>query len=200
MAVVGQGLLIAPPTPAAAAAVADKGDQSAERLAYVLMLRGSRNTIMSGSSMDLDRARSLRRGEDGLLYARYRGAGYVIRDLSILREAQTIFRPLEALGVRQGELGSQQAAHGRRQSQLGAEQGRLGRLQARANLHGTGELDRRQEALSARQEELERLQNALERQQDALSREHEIAVRGAEERLRALIADAVARGSAQRID
>ena len=190
----GPGLLI--DAPAAAAATAESTDD----LSYILLHRGSRSSTMSGSTEDLDRARSLRTGSEGLLYVRHGGAAYVIRDPATLRQAEAIFEPQQALGARQGELGSRQAALGRRQSQLGAEQARLGIRQASASPQRQGELGRQQGALGRQQHALGEQQNALGRQQSAIGREQSRLARIADARIRDLVAEAFRRGTAQRVD
>ena len=183
--------------PSAAAA---SGAESADRTAYVLLRAGSRDSTMSGSMDDLRRAQSLRARGEGLLYARYEGSSYVIRDPATLRRAQSIFEPQQAMGARQAELGSRQAALGRRQAQLGAQQARLGSKQASASPSRADALGRQQDELGRQQDELGRQQDALGRQQDALGREQDRLGRVADEALRALLADAIRSGVAQPVD
>ncbi len=188
-------ILLASPQ-AAVAGVADASD----RLSYVLLSQGSRSSTMSGSTEDLRRARSLRNGQEGLLYIRDGGEAYVIRDAATLREAEAIFEPQKAMGARQAELGSRQAALGHRQARLGAEQARIGRLQASASPARAEALGRQQDALGRQQDELGRQQDALGRQQDALGREQDRLGREADARFRSLVAEALQRGVAQRVD
>ena len=184
----------------AAPGAADGSAESTQRFAYVMMSQGSRHITMRGSRTDIDRARSLRRGEEALLYVRQDGASYVVRDPETLRAAIELFRPQEALGDRQAELGSRQSALGTRQSRLGDEQARLGERQARAAPREAHDLARQQQALAVRQQELAREQGGLTRQQDLLSREGDLLARAADARLRALIGGAIQRGVAQRVD
>jgi hypothetical protein len=188
--------LVAPIAPPALATSTEQSD----RATYVLLAPGSRSSSMSGSTEDLRRARALRSGSQGLLYVRYRGAGYVIRDTATLRQAEAIFAPLHALGARQAELGSRQAALGERQGRLGAKQGRLVVQQANASPRRAAELGRQQNALGRRQSELGEQQSVLGRQQDALGREQSRLARLADEKFAALLVDALRRGTAQRID
>lgn len=167
---------------------------------YVLFSQGSQSTTMSGSLEELKRARAHRVGGEAMLYARQGRSAYVVRDPETLRRAAAIFEPQHALGTRQGELGSRQAALGHRQAALGAQQARLGAMQAGASPSRQEALGRQQEVLGRRQEELGRQQEALGRQQDALGREQERVSRVAEAQLRALLADAVRRGLARRVD
>jgi hypothetical protein len=189
------GLTMAIPSPAAAA-----GAAQSDRDSYVLLAPGSRSSTMSGSIEDMNRARALRTGQEGLLYVRHGGVAYVICDTATLRQAQAIFEPQQALGTRQGELGSRQAALGRRQASLGKEQARLGLQQASASPGRGDELGRRQDALGRQQDELGEQQDVLGRQQDALGREQDRLGRIADARLRTLVADAIRRGVAQRVD
>ena len=187
--------LLFPPSAAVARAA-----ESADRTSYVLLPAESRDSFMSGSIDDLRRAQALRARGEGLLYARYDGAAYVIRDPATLRRAQAIFEPQHALGERQAELGSRQAALGRRQAQLGAQQARLGSKQASASPSRADALGRQQDELGRQQDELGRQQDALGRQQDALGREQDRLGRVADEALRALLAEAIRSGVAQRVD
>ena len=181
-------------------AVAAEGAQSAERVSFVLLEPGSRSSTMSGSSEDLRRAQSLRVGSEGLLYVRQEGGAYVIRDAATLRQAQSIFEPQQALGARQAELGARQAALGQRQAQLGAEQGRLGVQQANASPSRADQLGRQQNALGRQQDMLGKQQDTLGAQQDALGREQDRLGRLAEAKIRALVAEALQRGLARRVD
>jgi hypothetical protein len=180
--------------PVAAGAIQSDGPS------YVLLTPGSQSSTMSGSTDDLRRARALRVGREGLFYVRRNGAAYVIRDAATLRRAEAIFGPQQALGARQAELGSRQAALGSRQAALGAEQARLGARQAGAAPRQAAALAERQEALGRQQDALGRQQDALGRQQDALGREQDRLGREAQARLLALVAEAIRRGLAQRVD
>lgn len=141
---------------------------------------------MSGTMEDLSRAQSLRAGSEALLYVRQGGAAYVVRDPATLRRAEAIFEPQQKLGARQGALGKRQAA-------LGRDQARLGRRQAEAGQVHTAELGRQQA-------ELGRQQAALGREQAELGREQARLGREAESKLRAMIAEAIRSGAAQRVD
>lgn len=174
--------------------------QSADRVSYVLFASGSDSTSMSGSMDDIRRARAYRNGSEGLLYARLGSAAYVIRDPATLRQAKAIFKPQEEVGARQGELGRRQGELGKLQGELGAEQGRLGALQANARPREAAELGRQQGELGRRQGELGRRQGELGRQQGELGREQARLANIAQGQIRALIADAIRRGLAQRVD
>lgn len=190
--------LLAPlaPAPAAGAVPAE----AADRVSYILFAPGEHSTTMSGSMDDLRRAKALRAGLEGLLYFRSGGATYLVRDPATLRQARAIFAPQQALGARQAELGSRQAALGARQGALGAEQGRLGARQANATPGRAAELGRQQAALGRRQDVLGAEQEALGRQQAALGREQSRLSREADAKFLKLIAEAIRRGLALRVN
>lgn len=171
-----------------------------DRANYVLFSPGSESVFMSGSTDDVRRARAVRRGGEALLYVREGGAAYVIRDPATLAQARDIFRPQEELGARQGELGRRQGELGRQQGKLGAEQGRLGALQADSSPREAAALAVQQGELGRRQGELGKQQGELGRQQGELGREQARLAGIAQEKLRALVANAIRRGVAQRVD
>jgi hypothetical protein len=171
-----------------------------DRPSYVLFAPDSDSTSMSGSTDDLQRARALRVGKEALLYVREGGAAYVIRDPATLRQAKALFEPEEAVGAQQGELGRQQGELGARQGRLGAEQARLGMRQANATPREAAEIARQQGELGRQQGELGRQQGALGAKQGALGREQARLAQIASEKLQALLADAMRRGLARRID
>lgn len=181
-------------------AAAGGADRSGDRFAFVLLAAGNSSSTMNASTADIRRATTLRAGREGLLYVRQGGAAYVIRDAATLREAEAIFRPQQELGARQAELGAQQAALGQRQARLGAEQARLGLRRASASPRRAEELGRQQDALGRQQGALGREQNALGRQQDALGREQSRLAGLADAKIRALLAEALRRGVARRVD
>jgi len=200
------GLGVAANTPAVAASdVPAPGSFS-----YVLFEPGTGSTSMSGSTQDLTRARSLRSGLEGLLYARSGGAAYFIRDPQTLSQARLIVKPQAELGAQQAELGArqaalgqQQAALGERQAVLGGAQARLGLRQANASSAALAELGRQQGLLAQQQAELGRQQDALGRQQQALGeqqaalgREQARLGRLAEAKFRELLRRAIERGVA----
>jgi hypothetical protein len=186
--------------PATATALAKPAAQFANRVSYVLLEAGGDSSSMSGSMDDMRRARSLRAGKEALLYVRSGGGGYLIRDPATLRRAEAILAPQRALGERQGELGRQQGELGRRQGELGKEQGRLGRLMADATARQMAELGRQQGELGRRQGELGQQQGELGRRQGELGREQGRLAVVANDRIRALVADALGRGLAKRVD
>jgi len=173
---------------------------AADHVAYVLFSPDSDSVSMSGSTQDINRARALRTGKESLLYVRQGGAAYVIRDPATLSAARALFAPQEQLGAQQAELGSRQAALGSRQAALGAQQARLGARQANARPSEQDELGREQDALGRQQDALGQQQDALGRQQDALGREQDRLAHIADDKLEALVMDAIRRGLAQRVD
>jgi hypothetical protein len=109
-------------------------------------------------------------------------------------------KPQAEMGARQAELGSRQAALGSKQAALGAQQAHLGALQADARPSEQDELGRQQDALGRQQDELGKQQSALGEQHDALGREQDRLGRIARDKFDALLADALKRGVAQRVD
>ena len=199
IAVVLSAALVGVATLASPSAVAARAAESADRTSYVLFAEGDRSTSMSGSMDDLRRAKALRAGTEAMLYVRDGSGAYVIRDPATIRQARAVFEPQERLGAQQAELGSRQAALGSRQAALGAQQAQLGARQAAAprravalsgQMHALG---RQQATLGQQQAELGRQQSALGQQQQRLARE-------AHAKMRALLADAVRRGLAQRVN
>jgi hypothetical protein len=172
---------------------------AADRLSYVFMT-GDGSSTMNGSTEDVRRAEALRAGNASLLYLRKDGAAYVIRDAAILRQAEGIMKPQQALGSRQGELGAQQGELGRRQGALGAEQGRLGARMADSTPRQIAELGRQQSELGRQQAALGEQQAALGRRQAELGRQQAELSRQAEPKFRALLNEALRRGLAQRVD
>jgi len=172
---------------------------SADRLSYVL-LTGDGSNMMSSSSDDIRRARALQAGGAPLLFVRQDGVAYVIRNPAILGRANAIMAPQRELGRRQGALGEQQGELGRKQGALGAEQGRLGALMMNSTPRQMGELGRQQGELGRRQAALGEQQAILGRQQAALGRHQARLAEAAKPKLRALVADAIRRGLAQRVD
>ena len=167
---------------------------------YVLFSPGTDSVSMSGSTDDIRRARQLRSGNEALLYVRQGGSAYVIRDPATLRQARAIFKPQETLGVRQAELGSRQAALGAEQAKLGARQAQLGLRQANATPREATELARQQGELGRQQGELGRRQGELGQQQGALGREQARLGAIARDQFAALLADAMRRGLAKRVN
>ena len=167
---------------------------------YVFFNDGSTSSMMNGDWDEMRLAKNYRTGNAPMLYVRQDGAAYVIRDPAILARVAAIMAPQQELGRRQGELGEQQGELGRRQGKLGAEQGRLGSLMADARLRDVGEIARQQGELGRQQGELGRQQGELGRRQGELGAEQARLAKLAEPKLRALVAEAIQRGVAQRVD
>jgi len=160
------------------------------------LLDGNSDVWIHGSSTDSDRIRSLRKGNEPLLWFRRDGAEYIVRDRALIERARKILRPQmelaeqqAALGARQGELGAKQGELGARQGELAAKQGALGAQQAKlaaeqAALAGRGlsaegdepaELSGRRDELEGRMRELATRQRELaERQRELGAKQHEL--------------------------
>lgn len=175
----------------------------ADGFSFTLLSGKNSNTSSygkAGKANDWSRAQALRRGNEPLLYVRQGGAAYVIRDAEVLARADALLKPQRELGARQGALGAQQGELGRQQGALGAQQAQLGSLMADTSVRRAGdlgaqmgELGRRQSALGAQQAELGKRQAALGAEQARLASL-------ARPQFEALVADAIRRGLAQRVD
>jgi beta-lactamase regulating signal transducer with metallopeptidase domain len=143
------------PAPVAAPAGINTRDQAKDderekdRLNYVL-LHEDHQSMSSGSSGDIRRARSYQRSGERLLWFRHEGREYVVRDPATLDEVENTWHPVGELGgemgkigAKQGEIGAKQGEVGARQGAVGAEQGRIGAQQ--------GALGSRQAVLAARE-------------------------------------------------
>ena len=189
--------LAALPASAASAGSADSGD----RLHFVILSPGDRgSSSFDAGTDDFNRAQALRGGSGGLIYFRQDGAAYVIRDPDMLRRADAIMEPQRELGMRQGKLGARQGALGKAQGDLGAEQGRLGALQANATPEEQAELSQAQGQLGRMEGEFGAKQGELGEKQGELGREQARLSQIAGENLRSLVAEALQRGLAQRVE
>lgn len=153
-----------------------------------------------GFGNSVSRAEALYGGKGPLLYVRENGASYVIRDPETLNRANAILAPQQEVGRRQGELGKQQGELGKQQGEIGKEQSRLGRLMGSSTAADRRVLGDQQAELGRRQGELGKLQGELGKRQGELGKEQGRLARLAQPQLRALVADAIRRGVAQRID
>ncbi|HEX6370251.1 MAG TPA: M56 family metallopeptidase [Longimicrobium sp.] len=176
---------------AATAGIAEPGEQrSQEELEFVLF-RDDQNTMMNGSTRDIERARRHRRPGEHLLWFRHGGQEYVVRDPGVLREVEELWEPVGRIGREQGRIGAQQGeigeAQGRigmQQGEIGAQQGRLGarhaviasRLSRLAAREADGvsaserrEIEREREELEAQSREVGREMEALGRQMREVS-------------------------------
>lgn len=114
--------------PAATAADAAEKPRAQEELPFVLF-RDDNNTMMSGSSGDVERARRHRRPGERLLWFRYGGQEYVVRDAGVLREVEELWEPVGRIGEEQGRIGAQQGEIGEAQGRIGMRQGEIGARQ-----------------------------------------------------------------------
>ncbi|HEX6038259.1 M56 family metallopeptidase [Longimicrobium sp.] len=151
---------------AAGHAVTAKTGQSQEEIPFVV-LRGDDNVVMSGSSRDVERARRLRRGDEPLLWFRYGGQEYVVRDAAVLREVDELWGPVGRIGEEQGRIGEQQGAIGEAQGRIGEQLGRIGERQGTLGAR-QGELGARLGALAARE-----VGDLSDTERRAIEREHE---------------------------
>jgi beta-lactamase regulating signal transducer with metallopeptidase domain len=170
--------------PAAAAVTAEAAEteepRPQEKVDFVLF-RDDRNTTMSGSSGDAERARRHLRPGEPMLWFRYGGQEYVVRDRAVLREAEELWEPVSRIGEEQGRIGEQQGAIGEaqgrigvqqgevgaRQGEIGARQARVGARMARLAARETGDLS------ASERREVEREREQLEAEMRQLGREME---------------------------
>ncbi len=113
-----------------------------EALQFVLFRQGDNSTSMSGSTRDIERARRLRQGSERMLWFRYDGQEYVVRDAGVLRDVEALWDPVGRIGEEQGRIGAQQGEIGEAQGRIGMRQGEIGAQQ--------GQLGARQGAIGAR--------------------------------------------------
>jgi beta-lactamase regulating signal transducer with metallopeptidase domain len=118
--------------PQAAASTVTEADErrSQEQLEFVLF-RGDHNTMINGSSRDIERARRHRRPGEQLLWFRHGGREYVVRDPGVLREVEELWEPMGRIGEQQGRIGEQQGEIGEAQGRIGMQQGEIGARLAR---------------------------------------------------------------------
>jgi beta-lactamase regulating signal transducer with metallopeptidase domain len=179
-----------PPVPPAAPrlALADDNDNDNDNDVEGFVMVFGDNVIMSGTSTDLRRARSLGTGGKNVLFVRRGDRSYVIRDAKTLDQVRAAFEPQtrlgqqqselgkeqSALGVKQAEFGQKQAALGVKQAQLGMKQAELSLQYAQSSLQADEkERERKERELEKTQEALEKEMEALSEQQEALSKEQE---------------------------
>jgi bla regulator protein BlaR1 len=174
-----------------------------DRLEFVLVNRDRHGVTMSGSSQDADRLKRLY-GDERVLWFRYDGKEYVVKDTAAIDEAEQINRPVAAIGAKQGEIGAKQGAVGAKQGAVGAKQGEIGARQGAIGAK-QGHIGAQQAALAARQlatssdpekreidaehERLAKEMNALNEQMEKLNEEmHQAAqpMDGYDEEMRGL--------------
>jgi beta-lactamase regulating signal transducer with metallopeptidase domain len=137
-----------------------------DRLEFVLVNRDRHGVTMSGSWQEAKRLKRLY-GDERVLWFRYDGKEYVVKDAAAIDEAEQINRPVAAIGAKQGEIGAKQGAVGAKQGAVGAKQGEIGARQGAIGAK-QGHIGAQQAALAARQ--LARLSDAEQREIEA---EHE---------------------------
>jgi beta-lactamase regulating signal transducer with metallopeptidase domain len=160
-----------------------QGNQARQQdLNYVLFI-DDHDTNMSGSISDIELARKYRRGNERLLWFRFKGGEYVVRAAGVLDQIDDIWRPVGAVGDAQGALGAKQGLLGAKQGDLGAQQGVLGAQQGTLGAQ-QGNLGARQGMLAEREE---RARTDAERQAiRAEQRKIDDEMRGLDEQMRAL--------------
>jgi len=155
------------------------------------------------------------------------GKEYFLRDAATLKALADVFQPQLALGQQQvalekeqtrigrdqeslnaqfEELGVQQAEFGERMAQLAAEQVRIQEAgedpsSIEAEMQGLEQeqmsFEGPQSELSRQQDEINHRQELLQRQQEELGRKQEKATQDAEKKLKSLVAQALAKGTAK---
>ncbi|HJW33603.1 MAG TPA: hypothetical protein VJ505_09595 [Holophagaceae bacterium] len=125
------------------------------------------------------------------------GKGYLVTDAALVAAAKAAAEPVSKLGAAQGKLGGEQGKLGAQQGRLGADQGRLGARMGGVAPSEREDLVNQMKALARQQEALGREQEALGRQQRDLGRQQEAASEAAIQKLRALRAEALAKGLAK---
>jgi hypothetical protein len=201
-------------------AMADLDDDEDEVEGFVLV--SGDEVTMAGSTADLRRARALRTGGKDLIFVRRGAKSYVIRDAKILAQVRAAFEPQTklgaqqaalgnkqaGLGVKQAEFGQKQAALGMKQAQLGMKQADLSLQAARTSMQSDEaardrqerDLEKQQEALEKEQEALSKEQEALGKEQEKLGEQQEKLAREGEQKLKALLDEAVNKGLAEPVD
>jgi bla regulator protein BlaR1 len=171
-----------PPTVTAVTADGAETEEprSQEKVDFVLF-RNERNTTMSGSSGDAERARRHLRPGEPMLWFRYGGREYVVRDAGVLREVNELWEPVSRIGEEQGRIGEQQGAIGEEQGRIGLQQGEIGARQGRVGAQ-QARLGARMARLAAREmgdiseseeREIEREREQLQTEMRELGREME---------------------------
>jgi len=198
------------PRLALAIAVSSLPALSADHLDFAYVLVQGQSQTMSGSSSDLREAAKLKSDvAEPYLWLRRAGKRYLVTDPALVEQADALAEPQRKLGHKQAELGTRQAELGRRQARLGREQGELGRAETRAALRGTDrdrdddaarELRRQQHDLADEQRELGEAQGVMGREQAKIGREQARLAREAQEKMQALLDDAIARGLVRPLD
>src|SRR4030095_13841750 len=137
-----------------------------DRLEFVLVNRDRHGVTITGSWQGAERLQRLC-GDERVLWFRYDGKEYVVKDVAALDEAEQINRPVAVIGAKQGEIGAKQGAVGAKQGAVGAKQGEIGARQGAIGAK-LGHIGAQQAALAAR--EMARLSDAEQREGDAVQR------------------------------
>lgn len=166
----------------------------------LLSEKGNNTSSYNSNGDDWRRAQALRRGKEPMLFVRQGSIAYVIRDPAVLARADALIEPQRELGRRQGALGAKQGELGREQGALGIQQARIGLRQASDQDRRSGTLAAQMEELGQRQAALDAQQEALGRRQSALGAEQSRLAARARPQFEALVADAIRRGLAQRVN
>jgi bla regulator protein blaR1 len=151
-------------------------------LNYVMFL-GEERTWMSGSRADMERARRFQDRGAHLLWFRWSGREYVVRDRATMQQIEQLWRRVGELGAEQGKIGTEQGILGTRQGDLGTKQGLIGTEQ--------GRLGTRQGVLGARQgqmamRDLERMTAAQRAEFERERRQIDVEMRELDREMRAL--------------
>lgn len=169
------------PAPGAVETAARRSDD----LQFVLFGEDG-NSTMSGSTEDRERAERHRRPGERLLWFRYDGREYVVRDPAVLREVDELWEPVGRVGEEQGRIGEQMGEIGEAQGRVGSQMGeigeRMGQLGERMGVIGSrlailatrelGELtESERRAIEREREQLDAESDRLDEQMDALNEE-----------------------------
>jgi bla regulator protein BlaR1 len=223
------GLLV--PISPVAAETCDDDDAVAgadEDLNYIYF-HDDNTTSMSGKVSDIDRARRHKQPNERIVWFRDGGHEYVIRDPAMIKEVDTLWRPVKEIGDVQGKLGSQMGELGRRMGELGSQQGLLGTRQGTLSTREAtlsiresngslsdakrAELARLRTALKQQMRDLEKQMRALEkpmrelearmeplsREMDVLGKKMEVVSRKAQGEMRTVFRRAIASGIAKQV-
>jgi hypothetical protein len=158
---------------------------SQDELSYVYFIT-SRAATMSGSVDDVARARKHRRPGEPMLWFRYNGREYVVRDPSLLRA-------LDGMWARENGVDAERDAIAARQGVAGEQ---LGRLAARES-RGVSAAERR--TIGEQSAALDRELLDLSRKMEALDRRKEDASHDSGARVRAFVEQVIASGAAESV-
>lgn len=117
--------------PAATADATETAEQRLQDELQFVLFSDDENTTMSGGSGDAARARRHRRPGEPLLWFRYGGQEYVVRDRGVLRQVDELWEPVGRIGEEQGRIGAQQGEIGEEQGRIGAQLGEIGARQGK---------------------------------------------------------------------